>query len=131
MKTHHNLLFFTIASALLLSSLISTILLAGQAENIFEQEKMDRPCPGKRADVFSIHDLDQSGSLNQEEYRHFQEQMENRRKTTGRPMRRHSPPLHFEDVDQNNDGVITEDELIFALKNRLRKHRRYRQRGHW
>ncbi len=85
------------------------------------------PQPGSHA--FSIHDTDLNGSLSREEYDHFVEQIEIRRKATGRPMRRLSTLLSFEDIDNNNDGLITEDEMTRALNRRLQKHRRYRYRG--
>lgn len=125
MNIHHNLLLFTIASALLLLSPKTTALQAEPQGDDSEQKKMLQPC----SYVFSIHDIDKSGSLSKEEYQYFVEQIESRRKSTGRPMRRYSPALSFEEIDRNNDGYISEDELITALNKRIHKHKRYRQRG--
>ena len=126
LQIHHNPLFFAIASILLLSSLFtaSDLLAVPPQNGIGYKETVQ---PGSRA--FSIHDIDQNGLLSREEYRHFVEQIEIRRKATGHPMRRYSPPFRFEEVDSNEDGYITEDEMISALNKRLQKHRRYRYRG--
>lgn len=126
MKTHHNPLLFAIASTLLLSShFTATDLLAAPPQNGLGSKIMVQP--GSRA--YSIHDIDQSGSLSREEYRNFVVQIEIRRQATGRPMRRYSPPLRFEEIDSNDDGNITEDEMTSTLNERLKMHRRYRYRG--
>jgi len=84
--------------------------------------------PGCRA--FSIYDADQNGSLNRDEYHQLVEQIEIRRSEKGHHGRRNMPPLGYEEVDSNKDGLINEDEMISALNRRLRKHRRYRyQKG--
>jgi hypothetical protein len=44
-------------------------------------------------------------------------------------MRRYSPPLRFEEIDSNDDGNITEDEMTSTFNERLKMHRRYRYRG--
>lgn len=125
MKIHHNLFFYTFASALFLLTLKSAPLLAASSENKLDQQKMFQPC----AYVFSIHDIDKSGSLSKEEYHQFIMQIENRRQSTRHLMRRYFPPLRFEEIDNDNGGYITEDEMISALNKRLHKHKRYRQRG--
>lgn len=126
MKTHPTSLLFAIASILLLSSpFIVSDLLAAPPQNGLGSNKMVHP--GSRA--FSIHDIDQNGSLSREEYSQLVEQIEIRRKATGRPMHRYSPSLRFEEIDGNGDDYITEDEMISALNKRLKKHRRYRYRG--
>lgn len=79
--------------------------------------------------IFSVHDIDKSGTLSKEEYQLLVEQVELRRKSTGRPMRRFSPALSFDEIDINKDGQISEDELLSALNNRLRQHRRYRYKS--
>jgi len=79
--------------------------------------------------IFSIHDIDKSGTLSEVEYQQLIEHVELRRKSTGRPMRRFSPTLWFEEIDTNKDGYISEDEMISALNKRLKEHRRYRYKG--
>jgi hypothetical protein len=131
MNSHHNPLLFIVVSALLLSSPFKvTDLLAAPSQNGLGSEIMIQP--GSR--VFSIHDVDKNGSLSREEYHYFVEQIEILHRTTGRPMRRYSQPLRFEEIDSNDDGYLTEDEMISALNKRLKKHRRYRYRyrgGRW
>jgi Ca2+-binding EF-hand superfamily protein len=126
MNSHHDPLLFIVVSALLLSSPFKvTDLLAAPSQNSLGSETMVQP--GSR--VFSVHDIDKNGSISREEYRHFVEQIEIRQRATGRPMRRYSQPLRFEVIDSNDNGYLTEDEMISALNKRLKKHRRYRYRG--
>jgi EF-hand domain pair len=123
MKTYSNQFMLTITSVVLLSSFFNaTDLMARPPQNKPESKKTTLPCPR----IFSIHDADQNGSLNREEYRQFVEKIKARRETTGRPMRRFSTTLRFEDIDSNNDGHLSEDEMISVLNKRLKKHRRYR-----
>lgn len=124
MKTHHRHLFFTLATVLLLSILFIDIM-AAASENSHDINKVVLPC----SRTFSIYDTDRNGSLSRDEYRQLVEQIEIRRKLTGRKMRRYLPPLRFEEIDSNYDEYLTEDEMISALNKRLRKHRRYRYRG--
>ncbi len=126
MKTYNTLLVFTIASALLLSSLFkASDLLAVPPQNGLYPKNIVQHGPR----VFSVHDIDQNGSLNREEYQQFIEQIEIWHEATGHPMRRSSPPLRFEVIDTNDDGYLTEDEMISTLNKRLQKQRRYRYRG--
>ena len=124
MKTHHRRIFFTLTLVLLLSIFFIDVM-AAPSENSPESNKNVLPC----SRAFSIYDIDRDGSLSRDEYRQFVEQIEIRRNATGRPMRRYSPPLLFEEIDSNKDEYLTEDEMISALNKRLRKHRRYRYRG--
>ncbi len=127
MKRYQNLLLITFTPFMLLLSYKPIILLAASPESEFIK-KNNQPCPY----VFSIYDIDKSGSLNREEYRYFIEKMESQRKKTGRPMRRYLPSLQFEEIDINKDGYITEDEMIIALNKRLHRHRRnHQRRGRW
>jgi EF-hand domain pair len=126
MRTNINPPFLVIASALLLSgSMTITVLAAAPTPDDTGARQTARP----GAPAFSIHDIDQDGYLSRAEYRHLIEQIENRRRATGRPMRRYLPFLRFEEVDRDDDGFITEDEMIASLKKRLQMHRRYRYRG--
>lgn len=126
MKIDHNPLGFAIAIAALLSgSCNAGELLAESLQKSTGSKENIQPVTR----TFSIHDIDQDGLLNREEYRLFQEHIENRRKTTGHLQRGFSPPPRFEDIDDNGDGSITEDEMISVLNKRLRKHRRYRHQG--
>lgn len=121
MKVHqqHYLLIFT--SLLLLSNIINT---DSTATEVYDAGPKNRVVPALGA--FSIHDKDQNGSLSRDEYDDFLTKIEDRRKETGRPMHRFSSLLRFEDIDTNNDEGLTEDEILAALNNRLRKNRRYR-----
>lgn len=124
MKIHHRQIFFTLTLFLLLSSFFIDVM-AAPSENNPEDNKKVLPC----SRAFSIYDIDRNGSLGRDEYRQFVEQIEIRRNSTGRPMRRYSPPLLFEEIDSNKDEYLTEDEMISALNKRLRKHRRYRYKS--
>jgi len=124
MKTHHSRPLFTIALFFLLPGFFID-LVAAPPQNIPDSNKNILPC----SRVFSIYDIDRNGSLSREEYHQFVAQIEIKRKSTGRPMRRYSPPLRFEEIDSNNDEYLTEDEMISALNKRLRKHRHYRFRN--
>jgi|GEM_PF-3006119 len=84
------------------------------------------------AGPFSIHDLDQNGLLSRDEYGQFLTAVEQRRKAASESGRRYSPPLRFEEIDRNDDGSLSEDEMISALNRRLERHQRYRNRsGRW
>ncbi|OOY34158.1 EF-hand domain-containing protein [Solemya velum gill symbiont] len=78
--------------------------------------------------VFSVHDQDRDGFLDQKEYEHFYMQMVQRREASGRS-HRHMPLFLFEEIDYNRNGLIEEEEMASAMNARLRKHRRYRYRG--
>lgn len=122
---HHRLLCAAVSALLLSGAFAATGLQAApvQTGTDAQQTASSGPC------VFSTHDIDRDGALSKEEYHRLIEHIENRQKTTGRPMRRFLPPLRFEQIDGNDDGMITEDEMIIALNARLHKHRRYRYRG--
>ena len=77
--------------------------------------------------VFSVHDQNRDGFLNQKEYEHFYKQMTQLRQLRGRS-HRHMPLYLFGEIDHNEDGLIDEEEMISAMNERLRKHRRYRYR---
>ena len=81
-----------------------------------------------RTRAFSVYDTDQDGVLSKSEYDHFIGQLELRSKTGRRPKRDYLPPLNFHEIDGNNDQFISEDEMLSALRGRLKKHRRYRYR---
>lgn len=126
--TVHNPSGITVAIVLLLAvSWTAGDLWAEPSQNSTGSKENNSP----RARIFSVHDIDQDGLLSREEYRRLQAHIENRRKTSGRPMHGFSPPPRFEDIDNNDDGVITEDEMISVLNQRLRKHRRYRNQEGW
>ncbi|OOZ38015.1 EF-hand domain-containing protein [Solemya elarraichensis gill symbiont] len=78
--------------------------------------------------VFSVHDQNRDGFLDQREYEHFYMQVAQRRNSSGRS-NRHMPLYLFEEIDHNRDGLIDEEEMTSAMNVRLRKHRRYRYRG--
>lgn len=94
-----------------------------QQQSVFEEKTRH----GSK--VFSIHDYDNNGSLSKQEYQQLLQQIKARRESSDRPKGRYSRPLNFEEVDKNQDGRITEDEMITALNLRLQQHRRYRYRG--
>lgn len=128
MKIHNKWPLITSVFILFQLSGNYTNLLATETEARPDQKQINQPRPI----VFSIYDSDKSGSLSPDEYHVFVEYIENRRRMTGRPMRRYLPLLNFEGIDTNNDGSISEEEMIAALNKHLRKHRRYRQkRGYW
>jgi EF-hand domain pair len=114
-------------------SLICLILFNPLNANNVASQKND--CPeskqkrGSGQYIFSIHDIDKSGTLSEVEYQQLLEHVERHRKLTGRPMRRFSPTLKFKEIDINKDGYISEDEMISALNKRLQEHRRYRYKG--
>jgi Ca2+-binding EF-hand superfamily protein len=89
----------------------------------------EQQMPGANLRPFSIHDTDQDGLLSRKEYRRFSEQLALWRQTRGRPTRNSGQHLSFEVIDSNNDGYISEDEMISVLNKRLKRHRRYRHRG--
>lgn len=82
-----------------------------------------------RIAIFTIHDSNKDGYLSKTEYDEFVTQRDYKRRKSGRPMRRFSIPLEFNEIDSNHDQLINEEEMIDALNKRLRKHRRYRQQG--
>lgn len=77
---------------------------------------------------FSIHDLDGNGVLSRAEYERFLATLEQRRRATGKPGRGVPPPLRFEEIDRDRDGNLSEEEMISALNQRLKRHRHYRNR---
>ena len=126
MKMHQKALLFTSASMLFLSSVFGTTdILAEQPKS--DRDSRNRVQPGSH--TFSIHDMDKNGTLSREEYRVFVEKIELRRQASGRDRRDYPTPLRFEEIDSNEDGQLTEDEMISALNKRLQRHRRYRYQG--
>jgi hypothetical protein len=77
--------------------------------------------------VFSVHDQNRDGFLDQKEYEHFYMMAQHRE--SSRRSDRHMPLYIFEEIDHNRDGLIDEEEMTSAMNVRLRKHRRYRYRG--
>ena len=120
---------------LILLAFISSLLLHGACEAAELTTNPISKCPDPpkvneaRTRAFSVYDTDQDGVLSKKEYDHFIGQLEIRRKTGRRPKRDYLPPLNFHEIDRNNDGFITEDEMLSTLSGRLKKHRRYRYRG--
>ena len=126
MKTVDKTSLFTIAAMLFLSSFFGTTdLPAEQPKSDLNSRKTAQP--GSRA--FSIHDTDQNGLLNRAEYYIFIEKIKLRRQANGRDRRHYPPPLRFEEIDSDEDGYLTEDEMISSLNKRLQRHRRYRLQG--
>ncbi|MCB1870054.1 MAG: hypothetical protein KDI43_16455 [Gammaproteobacteria bacterium] len=126
MKTVNKTSLFTVASMLFLSGFFGiTDLPAEQPKNDLNSRKAVQP----GSYVFSIHDTDQNGLLSREEYYIFIQQIELRRQANGRNRRHYPPPLRFEEIDSDEDGYLTEDEMISSLNKRLKRHRRYRYQG--
>ena len=121
----HRLLFAVVTALFLASAFRIADLPADTAQNGAGPKAAGSPAPR----VFSIHDIDQDGALSREKYRRLIEDIENRHNATGRPMHRLLPPLRFEEIDSNGDGLIVEDEMIAALNRRMERHRHYRYRG--
>ncbi|MCW9012728.1 MAG: EF-hand domain-containing protein [Gammaproteobacteria bacterium] len=126
MKTHRSL-FIQILTLLLMFS--DTVIADDVVTSMPQEKYKNRAINKSEFRAFSIYDTDNNGFLSREEYRHFVEKMENRRKSSGRPMRRFSNLLEFDEIDLNKDNQLTEGEMIEALNKRLRKHRHYRYRG--
>ena len=126
MKTNKKALLFTSASMLFLSSVFGTTDLLAEPPKS-ERDSRNRVQPGSH--TFSIHDTDRNGTLSRDEYRIFVEKIELRRQANGRARRVYTPPLRFEEIDENEDGQLTEDEMISILNKRLQRHRRYRYQG--
>lgn len=75
---------------------------------------------------YSIHDSNRDGYLDQGEYSAFLSDFWARRAQGGhRPPKR--PPLQFQQIDIDRDGLISEHEMGLALERR-RQHRKWR---HW
>lgn len=77
---------------------------------------------------FSIHDTNQDGYIDREEYQRFREQVRTARTGRGRGLRSLFPLLDFETIDQNADGRINEREMVSILQQRLHQRRRHRHR---
>lgn len=130
MKTDSKIRLSAVAAILFLSCLFGIEYLPA------EQTKRDLDSirtaqPGSHP--FSIHDTDKNGLLNREEYRIFVEHFELRRRANGQTRHRYPPPLSFEEIDTDEDGYLTEDEVISSVNKRLQRHRRFRryQGGQW
>lgn len=68
--------------------------------------------------AYSVHDLDRDGYLSREEYAALRAQHQARRNHAGRPQR--APLLEFDALDSNQDGRISEEELLETLRRRYR-----------
>lgn len=75
--------------------------------------------------IFSHHDENRDGLLSRAEYEKFVEKMKQRKKKSGRIK---PGLLSFDEIDSDNDNLLSEGELINALNKRLKEHRRYRYR---
>ncbi len=73
--------------------------------------------------VFSIYDTDHNGYLSRAEYAMFSEKMHRHRRSSNRPC---PEILEFSHVDHDQDGQISESELLASLNKGLQKRRRYR-----
>lgn len=73
---------------------------------------------------FSVHDLNHDGYLDRYEFEQFQLHRAEHQK----PYKQPSNSMSFEDIDENYDGLVTEEELIQKLNNQLRQQRRLRKR---
>ncbi|MBC8210818.1 MAG: EF-hand domain-containing protein [Gammaproteobacteria bacterium] len=89
--------------------------------------ELSRAAPLSR--VFSVHDSDLNGLLDRDEYERLVEQLETRRLHRNQSPRHKFQPLQFEQIDSNQDGVLSEDEMVDALNVRLQQQRRQRYRG--
>ena len=67
---------------------------------------------------FSIHDTDGDGYLSREEYEVFYRDFEERHRKSGRPAHRMLKILRFEQIDADENGHISEDEMVSALRMR-------------
>ena len=75
---------------------------------------------------YSIHDLNQDGYLDRDEYAAFLSHFWAHRAQNGQRLPRR-PPLEFQEIDLDHDGLISEREMGQALERR-RQHRQWR---HW
>lgn len=74
---------------------------------------------------YSIHDQNRDGYLDQDEYAALLSRYWARRAQGGRgPSGR--PPLQFQQIDTDRDGLISEQEMGLALERR-RQHRKWRR----
>jgi Ca2+-binding EF-hand superfamily protein len=71
--------------------------------------------------AFSVHDLDRDGYISREEYSALRAQCQERSRETAQPRgRTRCALLDFETLDANQDGRISEDELLDKLRLRYR-----------
>jgi EF-hand domain pair len=77
---------------------------------------------------FSIHDTNQDGYIDRQEYQRFREQVRAAPRARGRGPRSWLPLLEFETIDQNADGRVSEAEMVSTLQQRLHERRRQRHR---
>ena len=70
---------------------------------------------------FSIHDINQDGFLDKEEYDIFLYRMKYHRQSNKHPYYRYKQPFIFSQIDQNSDGLLDEDEMTSAMMMQLRE----------
>lgn len=76
---------------------------------------------------FSVHDANQDGYIDRQEYQAFRQQVQTTRTARGRGPRSFFSLLEFDTIDQNADGKIGESEMVSALQERLHQRRRHRR----
>ncbi len=77
--------------------------------------------------VFSVHDTDADGYLSRQEYEALLQARRQRQAASGRPFHGVHPPPGFDQIDADQDQLISADELTTILGRRLRLRQRHGQ----
>jgi Ca2+-binding EF-hand superfamily protein len=80
--------------------------------------------PGRQR-VFSVHDMDGDGYLDETEYQVLAARLRQRHAAAGMTAEQFPPVLGFAELDRDGDGRVSEQELtrVLAKRLRLRAHR--------
>lgn len=100
---------------------------AGQSAVAGPLDGQQRNPMNRRA--FSIHDTDLDGYLSRSEFQNIRRAEKGQGKEEAQSRGAGPRFLQFNRVDTDHDGLVSEDELVDALNQRLKAHRQHRYRN--
>lgn len=76
--------------------------------------------------IFSVHDIDRDGRLSRWEHQRLRERLRSHHRRPRQTPQQALQSVPFERIDGDQDGYLSEEELLKSVRLGLKRHRHYR-----